>query len=444
MGCGEAAWRTVARMGGSRGSRTVRALRIGAACAFAVFLAALRALTFGAAANADVPVQTDHVTLEIRQAGGPRSVWSGDVTDGDFAVTDDAFDTRPARITGEAVVPGPGTGAKVSADVARVPYFPLALGSVRVETPSQRYTVAIVAPLRETPTGGVEVTAVTLAGKPLPVPVTLVLGVTDRSRTPGDHTVRLLHNGLRRFAVAHVPPAGAGPERLPLVLNLHGYLERHWMVDLFGETSAHADANGYIVAYPQSTGLRWQDAAPSVDDVGYLTALIDEMVDRFGADPARVYVTGLSNGGFFTHVLACDLADRVAAAVSVVGYLPDARPCEPGRPLPITILNGTADPLVSHLEGRASAARWAELNGCDPADPTITQLPDVFPGDGTTVERWDRGGCDAPVVYFEVRGGGHLWYGHTPFLPPPTLGGQTYDIDVNDVIWDFVSQFTLP
>ncbi|MCC7076384.1 MAG: hypothetical protein IT198_04595 [Acidimicrobiia bacterium] len=430
-------------MGGSRGSHTARALRVGAWCAFVVCLAVL---AFGAEAHAqaEAAAQPDHVTLELKPAGGPRSAWTGDVTDGDLAVTDDAFDTRPARITGEAAVPGADTTARVSVDVTRVPFFPLALGSVHVEVSSQRYAAAVVAPLKETSAGAVEVTALALAGRPLPAPVTVVLRVTDRSRTPGDHTVRIFHNGLRRFAVVHVPPAGSGPERLPLVLNLHGYLERHWMVDLFGETSAHADANGYIVAYPQSTGLRWQDAAPSVDDVGYLTALIDEMVDRFGADPARVYVTGLSNGGFFTHVLACDLADRVAAAVSVVGYLPDTRPCEPGRPLPMTILNGTADPLVSHLEGRAAAARWAELNGCDPADPTITQLADVFPGDGTTVERWDRTGCDAPVVYFEVRGGGPLWYGHAPFLPPPTLGGQTYDIDVNDVIWDFVSQFTLP
>lgn len=398
----------------------------------------------GAAAPGSAASADDEIDLQVSVTGGATVRFEGTILSGGLALTDDQFDTGPASVRGDAVVPGAGlntgTEAYLVVDVNRPPLFPVATGRIDVTSPQGNWTGFVLSPLKRNSDGRVEVRAIAISGEPFPRLVSISLSVADNGRTPGDHYLGLVHNGQRRFAIVHVPPAGEGDADLPVLLNLHGFLERHWMVDFFGETDAHADAHSYIEVYPQSTGLRWLDSNPNVDDPGFLIEVVDRVVADFGGDPARVYIAGLSNGGFYTNVVSCDLADRFGAAVSVVGYLPTDRACAPSRPIPITLLNGTKDPLVSHIEGREAATRWADLNGCDPG-ATVVDLPDIDPGDGTTVQRWDWSGCDAPVVYFEVVGGGHLWYGHKPFLPPPTLGGQTYDIDVNDVIWDFVSQF---
>ena len=78
------------------------------------------------------------------------------------------------------------------------------------------------------------------------------------------------------------------------------------------------------------------------DDLAFAGALIDELVANWCADPARVYSTGMSNGGFFTARLVCEMADRIAAAVSVAGtYHPDS--CHPARDVPYIAIHGTDD-----------------------------------------------------------------------------------------------------
>ena len=75
--------------------------------------------------------------------------------------------------------------------------------------------------------------------------------------------------------------------------------------------------NEHLLLYPDGTQnwlgqKRWNATeacclfSGDVDDVGYLLGMIDEAVDRYGADPDGIVITGLSNGGFMSHRMACE------------------------------------------------------------------------------------------------------------------------------------------
>ncbi|TDD87482.1 hypothetical protein E1293_07720 [Actinomadura darangshiensis] len=184
-------------------------------------------------------------------------------------------------------------------------------------------------------------------------------------------------------------------------------------------------------------------ASPDVDDPGFVNALQDILIERFNADPRRLYASGMSNGGFFTSKMACE-NQRFAAYAPVSGQLEDQGACHPGRHVPMLMIHGDGDFIVPYSGATSAAPFWARNNGCA-ATTTDTDLPDTHPDDNTTVTRHTYNGCpaDAPVLLYQIKGGGHNWPGGTPFLGP-FLGGTTYDIDANEVIWNFVSNFRLP
>jgi len=399
----------------------------------------------------------DHVSIRIAELGYAAE---GDV-DGAVVCTDNIFDGEPNRVRGGGALAGTTGGVVIALDVAQ-PVTLITLGTVRLTDAAGGIDVSawVSGPLQHPADGVVTFHANGLArvGGRLPGRrVTVEVTVEDRSLDPGDHAVRIVHNGIPRLAVVHVPEGPTGPP--PALLLLPGLLETQWMFEYFGDVRAHADAHGYLAVFVAHYGIRWylgaDPMAGAVDDVGFVRRILDVLEDRFGADHDRLYATGMSYGGFFSHVLACSLNDRIAAFAPVSGTMTEASLCFPGRAVPIVMLHGTNDPLVPYgyksvlglrgFDAPGSAAFWAGNNGCA-SDTVDTPLADVDPNDGTRVVRHDWTGCpsDAPVVLYEIRGGGHNWPGGKPFLPPPVLGGQTYDIVANDVVWDFVSRFTLP
>src|SRR5262249_25082621 len=108
--------------------------------------------------------------------------------------------------------------------------------------------------------------------------------------------------------------------------------------------------NLFIVAYPESLNKSWNDSRglSPADDVAFVRALIDRLEDELPVDPHRIYATGISNGGFFSNRLACDLSDKLAAIASVAATMPTTLPesCHPLRPISVLYMNGTKDPLV--------------------------------------------------------------------------------------------------
>lgn len=298
---------------------------------------------------------------------------------------------------------------------------------------------------------GLSVTALALPAEARPQPRTLVVG------------------GVERSYLLEVPERARGRGRpVPLVLALHGGAGTAERLASYLGLSPVAAREGFAVVYPQGVDKGWNDGrqpsqryrgGSSADDVGFLTALVDRLVADRVADPARVYVIGVSNGGGMTLRLACEAPDRFAAFAPIIAPAPAAMRsgCRPSRPLPMLIVNGTADRLVPYSgagtrawDDRAMmaapdhAAFWAARNGC--GEPRRAELPDLDPNDGSTVERVSYAGCrsQASVVFLSVTGGGHqppsAKGGSMDGLIAAALGRRNRDIDTAETAWAFFRQ----
>ena len=277
-------------------------------------------------------------------------------------------------------------------------------------------------------------------------------------------------DGVTRTFIAQLPET----KPAPLVIVLHGNTQGG--VDMVTRTSwpLVAKRDHFAVLYPDGLDHAWADLRPdetrtgrapptSADDVAFIARLVEKFIADGTADARRVYVTGISNGGAMAMTLVCARADLFAAAASVIMNLTEesARACHPQRPVPMLVMNGTADPLIPYEGGRGtsrfaadgfwSTARtlefWRRANGCDVKDATATDLNDRNPEDQSTVTRIASHCPQArDVVLYRVNGGGHRMPGHFPDANFPKiatglLGPQNGDIDGADTIWAFFNRF---
>jgi polyhydroxybutyrate depolymerase len=261
---------------------------------------------------------------------------------------------------------------------------------------------------------------------------------------PGDHDLRM---GARTYRL-HVP-AGLPAGPVPLVVGLHSALGSGGVMELLSRLDRVADRERFLVAYPdgQPAGARVWNAGDCcnrsrADDVGFLAGLIDHLVATQRADPARVYVTGVSNGAMMAYRLACQRAGKIAAIAPVAGAM-TYQPCRPARRVPVMIFHGSADLAVPEAGG---ALRTLGMRGAFPSQAQIvrtwSRLNGVPEPDRISYQkgRGQRGGvvCRAAardlVVYCRIAGGGHTWPGGTPV---PAGGLTSMNIDASAAMWDF-------
>jgi polyhydroxybutyrate depolymerase len=221
-----------------------------------------------------------------------------------------------------------------------------------------------------------------------------------------------------------------------------------------------ADTAGFIVVYPEGYERSWADgrnttqaAQAGIDDVGFISALIDTLISNFSVDSARVYAAGISNGGNFVQRLGCELADKVVAigVVAATSATDTALHCNPARPAPMTLMIGTEDTFFGVSETKnpdtlsadAAVAKRAALNGCA-AKPSTTTLANIA-RDGTRVIRSDYMQCTsgADVQYYIITGGGHTWPGGLQYLPEAVVGRTSRDINASELLWQFFSAHKL-
>lgn len=264
--------------------------------------------------------------------------------------------------------------------------------------------------------------------------------------------VQIEVDGVSRSYYLHVPealPAGA-----PVVFAFHGGSPLHSddagrsMVRFTGFAEL-ADAEGFVAVFPNASDGNWNDGrgVTDTDDVGFVDAVLDDVLARTGADAERVYATGISNGGFFAQRLACDRADRFAAVATVAATFPTELTCAPSGPVRVLFVPGTEDPLVPHEGGEVAFDRgsctsvtdavvgWNARNGCTAA-PVVERWPDAAPDDGTTVEAstWCAGTA-GEIRLLDVVGGGHTWPGGPQYLPASLVGTVSQEFDATEVIW---------
>lgn len=287
----------------------------------------------------------------------------------------------------------------------------------------------------------------------------------------GDYTLSLESGGRTRSLEMHVPPQAAQGQAVPVLLVLHGGNGTGARLQSSLGFDAYADRDGVVVIYPDGIENNWSDGRGTtdaelagVDDIGFLGDLLDQVEAHAHLDAGRVWVTGVSNGGIMSHRVACDLSERVAAVAPVISAFPTAylEACQPARPIPMVALQGTADEFIN-LEGgdasheatglgdggliesaEATAAFWAQHNGCAPA-PQVQQLEPISDEDDTRVELRSWRGCDqgASIDYYIVHGMGHVWpplQGALPRISGPT----SHQISATEVVWSFVTAHRLP
>ena len=294
---------------------------------------------------------------------------------------------------------------------------------------------------------------------PLALLLLLMLPVSGRAQTTVISTIQA--GGLTREYRLYVPAiytrtTGA----VPLLLNLHGYSSNAFEQENYGDFRPLADTANFLVVHPNGTFdganyRNWNTFGPrgtGVDDVAFLSALIDTLASRYRIDLNRVYSTGMSNGGFMSYELACQLGNRVAAIASVTGSMTASRlaGCTSGRPVPVMEIHGTVDGPVPYTGGGilqfvaipTLLNSWIQRNGCNPT-PVVTAVPDINPNDGCTAERsvWSGGRNGSVVEHYRIIGGGHTWPGSLPSYNNTRVVNQ--DISASREAWRFLRRYRL-
>ena len=280
----------------------------------------------------------------------------------------------------------------------------------------------------------------------------------------GDYEGSIIVDGLKRTYVLHIPSSYNKSKPTSLVMVLHGGGGTgRGMIKLTGFDEL-ADKEGFIVVYPDAIGKHWNDGRnltiyysqrENIDDVKFLSALINHLAANYNIDMRRIYVTGISNGALMAYRLACELTNKIAAiaAVSCSMSVNIYRSCHPFSPISVLIIEGTDDPLVPWNGGEIHFGRlelgevvsiedtlryWINFNNCTLEAPR-TYLPDVNPYDGTRVwvEKYINRMNGVEVVLYGIEGGGHTWPGGYQYLPTWIIGRTCRDIDAKVVIWSF-------
>ena len=256
---------------------------------------------------------------------------------------------------------------------------------------------------------------------------------------------QIMHQGIERNYRLAIPTAYDANKSYPLVFNLHGFGSTAAEQEFYSDMNRVGEAEGFLICYPDGIDNAWNvgwEFGSEADDVGFISTLIDEISGNYNIDSERIYSCGMSNGGFMSYRLACEMNDRIAAVASVTGSMaplifPD---CDPGKAVSVMQIHGTADGTVPYsgdpdinIHIDTLVAFWADNNGCAEEADT-SDVEDINMTDNTTVKKIQYSDCsnDSEVLFFKVDGGGHTWPG--AFL---NIGVTNQDIEASEEIWEF-------
>lgn len=254
------------------------------------------------------------------------------------------------------------------------------------------------------------------------------------------NTYFLHYNNADRIYYVFLPSNYTPGSKLPLMFVLNGSNGTGQTAQEASRMSSVADTSGFIVVYPDPpSGGEWD----LTNDVGFISALIDTVDNKYGVDLRRVYVTGFSFGGFMSHELGCKLSDRIAAIAPVSGTILGSTisECNSTDTLPVFYCHGTLDVIVPYSGVPATLDFWIERNEATASVDTL-ELPDIDTTDGCTVTKYSFRNDEgvARVVFYKVINGGHNWPG-API--EPNQGNKNMDINASQEIWDFVKDFDI-
>ena len=265
-----------------------------------------------------------------------------------------------------------------------------------------------------------------------------------------EDAVTILHNGITREYILYVPEIYSDNVSVPLLINFHGgggTATGHMYV---ADMRPIADTANFILVYPQGLELdnggstHWNSMLvsdnnkSSVDDFGFVDALIADLLLTYNIDSTRLYATGFSNGADMSFTLGCYLQNKIAAVAPVSGLMlnnPNSS-CTLSSPPGIMIVHGTSDSSrpIGGIEGYYASINetiefWASQNGMF-LNPSATN----YISDGLTIELYSYPDQENTIYieYYKVINGDHIW-----------LDIGINGMGTNQVIWNFLSRFRL-
>lgn len=274
-----------------------------------------------------------------------------------------------------------------------------------------------------------------------------------------------------REYIVFLPTGFSGEQTFPVYIVLHGNISTDKGMMNYCGMNKIADTARFIVVYPQGVSKSWADGRGAtdadrlhVDDVGFISALIDTLTANYHADANRVYAAGISNGGFMVQRLLCELTDKIAAGASIAAEVVDRSPLFFGNcPRPVIIMHGTSDKYVPYsggavhgknggngkdgycLSADSSFRLWAMRNTCT-GDSISENIPDIETRDNCTVIKKTFTNCKGAnnVILYEIINGGHSWPGgRSTVVTHALLGNTDEDINAGVETWNFFKTKTL-
>jgi polyhydroxybutyrate depolymerase len=260
-------------------------------------------------------------------------------------------------------------------------------------------------------------------------------------------------DGMDRAFVSYIPKTD-NPEKMPVVISLHGGFASPNGQFKLADFRPIADKEKFIVVCPASKHL-WHDGADihGIDDIKFIDQLISYIVKTYHGDASRIYVTGISNGGFMATRLACQLHNKIAAIAVVAASLDIGEGYDLEKPMPVIYMHGTKDPIVAYDGGKLFGRKvysqkdiikkWVTLDNCNPT-PVITNIPDKA-NDGTSIikEEYTNPTTGFKVIGYTINNGGHTWPGGNQYAPKFIIGKTTRNMNACKEIWDFFKQYKL-
>lgn len=296
--------------------------------------------------------------------------------------------------------------------------------------------------------------------------ITLIISLTIIAMTSvfGQNVYDSIYVGNRwRTYMTHLPTGYNPSNHYPLVLCFHGgqngaqSAQLGWQaIAYMSNLSQKADTAGFIVVYPEGTVINnnrtWnaggccQPATTNnIDDVGFVSSLIDTLKNDYPIDSLRVYASGSSNGALLCYRLACELPNKIAAIASISGTQ-EYFPCNPTQKMPIINFHSKVDIAVPYNGGvgqgpsgtnftsqDSTMQLWTSLNNCATRDT-------VFNGGNTnyTFIRIHNCSCQVEYHHYATSDGGHSWPSGNPNNNP-----VSYQVNATNVLWSFFQNYTL-
>jgi polyhydroxybutyrate depolymerase len=278
-------------------------------------------------------------------------------------------------------------------------------------------------------------------------------------------TVNLTINGIDRSFIVYLPIGYNNAGKMPMVFVIHGGSGTPEGMINIANFKPIADRDKVVLVYPSGVQRNWNDGRPTtpnqlgINDVSYFNQVSDHMISNYPVDGTRIYATGISNGGFMSSRLGCELSNRIAA-IAVVAATIEANTiavsCNPSNPVPSMYIHGTVDPLVPFTGGNMTAggtaggtilshfqavAKWVSINKCNP-NAVETDLPDIA-NDGTTIKKrsFVSGAGGSEVISYVIQNGGHTWPQGFQYLNESIIGKTSQDLNACEEIWSFFKRF---